>query len=123
MYGSHSVKCTTTADQCPEDWWHLGSRYNNEEIIDEQCTDGDAAKGGSYGGNITTMCGKRCTCHFHYRSREDTLDSYSTQHGLCFNTATDEFYCAYSAAACDSDETYYGSLSPQLESYDCTCEK
>jgi len=123
MTGSHAVKCTSTADQCPEGWYHLGGRFNNQYDIAEQCTHGDSAFGGGYDAESNEMCAKRCTCHFHYQSREEVLDSRSTQHGLCYNIGTHEFYCAVSAAACDPEESFYGSLSPQLENYDCTCEK
>jgi len=123
MYATHAVECTATSDQCPEGWYHLGHRFNNHLVVDDQCTDGDSAFGGGYDTSYDTMCGKRCTCHFEYRFREDVLESYSVQHGLCHNPTTSESYCAVSAASCDTDETFYGSLSPQVESFDCTCEK
>jgi len=123
MTGTHAVKCTSTPEQCPEGWYHLGGRFNNHLEIAEQCTHGDAAFGGGYDADNEDMCAKRCTCHFHYQSREGVLDSRSTQHGLCYNIGTHEFYCAVSEAVCDPEESFYGSLTPQLENYDCTCEK
>jgi len=120
MEGSHTVKCTSTDDQCPTGWYHLGSRFNNKEVVSDDCGDGTVAFGGQ---DQTQMCGKRCTCHYHYASGDNSMSSWTTQYGVCYNMDSHQSYCAVSMSACDADETYFGSLSSQTEEIDCSCDK
>lgn len=120
MSGSHAVKCTSTEDQCPDDWYHLGHRYNSDDIILDSCGHGSNA---SSDRTENESCGKRCTCHYHYALRTNPLASFTTQYGLCYNPVSRDNYCAVSNTTCHSSETFYGALSTQTENVDCPCHK
>lgn len=121
MQNTHAVECSANANQCPDGWYDLGSRYNSDHSVDEECGHGDPAYTDTSGGK-TSSCGKRCTCNFQYQSRDTTITIGSTQYGMCYDSTAESYYCALKEDHCTSSEIYYTPHSGAMSGTDCNCD-
>jgi len=115
---THAVECAASKDQCPEGWYQMGDRYNNNHDVDEECGHGDAA----FDGGDDTSCGKRCTCNFQYQSRDSKVTIGSTEYGMCYDASARTKYCAVHSGTCAEGEVFYNPHSSSMQAEDCTCE-
>jgi len=121
IQNTHAVECSANANQCPEGWYDMGSRFNSDHSVDDECGHGDPAYAEENGSN-TDSCGKRCTCNFQYQSRDTTVTIGSTQYGMCYDNADDSYYCALKEEQCASSEVFYSPHSGAMSGTDCNCD-
>jgi len=106
-------------DQCPENWSVLGSRFNSEDSVTDEC----GHLSDAYGAFQGDSCGKRCLCMFSYTSGTELIEGMSTRFGSCHNADRNDSYCAIKESSCDSNENevFKGVWEPESEALDCSC--
>jgi len=126
---THQVVCAYDGTQCPEGWLNIGDRFNADHAVD-QCSHETAAftnddphtNTSELSRTEESSCGKRCTCNFHYQSRDNVVTAGSSVYGACYDPVSHQARCAVSNTTCAISEIWINPHDGQLRDKVCNCD-